>query len=303
MRPSVEIRLVQDKGEKHGEEIDQDVQAGSMADEQKRPLSKGGRDEEARAKERAQDEDTPDEAAKEKSVEERCLPISQSKKGNYSGNASGKTSVGVQVLNAENSEVAMKRPRSYDEQINTDISKPQNKRRSAVHVLAGTSDLLLSLELFEIHNNGTKDYTILQLNNETPSWKALRPLRCFGRGGETFWINDVVYIWLQGVRDRDIGRILQIRDFSDDLKLICVSWYYSQAELRSLTGADVEPWPQDSSHVMSTHMQVLMSDTVTGKVPQQQLDKLAQGKVIDIHGSPCRVHNDDDPAVDWLLEL
>jgi hypothetical protein len=104
---------------------------------------------------------------------------------------------------------------------------------------------------------------------------------------ETYSINDVVYILLQG------GKVIQLRkydkfvDLGDGRKLICVSWYYSRAEMRTIRCANMSLWPEDCSYMLSTQLQALMWNTMNGKVEQKELEAVVAGTVESAIAAIC----------------
>jgi hypothetical protein len=110
----------------------------------------------------------------------------------------------------------------------------------------------------------------------------------------------VVYILLQGEQDDSIARVRQIRDLSDGRKVICVLWYYSRHEVRRLKCSNPGSWPKGSRYMLSTQMQILMWDTINGKVETEVQDELAEGKVIDVCNKPCRIYDQDHCSVEWV---
>jgi hypothetical protein len=78
-------------------------------------------------------------------------------------------------------------------------------------------------------------------------------------------------------------------DLGDGRKLIYVSWYYSRDEMRTIHCANMSLWPDDCSYMLSTQLQVLMWDTINGKVAQKELEAVVAGKVVDVFAKPCRI--------------
>jgi hypothetical protein len=47
-------------------------------------------------------------------------------------------------------------------------------------------------------------------------------------------------------------------------------------------------------------MQILMWDTINGKVEAEVQDQLAEGKVIDVCDTPCRIYDQDHCSIEWV---
>jgi hypothetical protein len=54
--------------------------------------------------------------------------------------------------------------------------------------------------------------------------------------------------------------------------------------------------------MLSTQMQILMWDTINGKVEAEMLDEMAEGKVIDVCDKSCRIYDQDHCSVEWVGE-
>jgi hypothetical protein len=100
------------------------------------------------------------------------------------------------------------------------------------------------------------------------------------------------------------GKVIQLRkydkfvDLGDGRKLICVSWYYSRAEMWTIRCANMSLWPEDCSYMLSTQLQALMWDTMNGKVEQKELEAVMAGKVVDVFAKPCRIIHQNDRSME-----
>jgi hypothetical protein len=95
---------------------------------------------------------------------------------------------------------------------------------------------------------------------------------------ETYFVDDIVYILLQGEQDDSVAQLRQIRDLGDGRTVIFVSWYYSRDEVRRFHCDNMSSWPTGCSHMLSNQLQVLMWDTMNGKVKQKELDTMTASK-------------------------
>jgi hypothetical protein len=157
-----------------------------------------------------------------------------------------------------------------------------------------------ALQLYMICNNGKTNYSVRRVRQTIPRWEDLASLSSIFYAGETYSINDTVYILLQGGQDDSLARIRQIRDLGDGRKLISVLWYYSQDEVEAIQGVSMRSWPKGCSHMLSTQVQVLMWDTMNGKVRGKEVEALVAEKVIDVFSKPCRILDQKDPSMEWL---
>ena len=82
-------------------------------------------------------------------------------------------------------------------------------------------------------------------------------------------------------------QLQQIRALDEDRAAIVVSWCYSRNEVRRKC-TNMNTWPKGCSYVLSTHLQVLMWDTLNGKVKQQQLQRMSTESVVDVSTSQRR---------------
>jgi hypothetical protein len=158
-----------------------------------------------------------------------------------------------------------------------------------------------ALELYIIRDSGKKAYSIQPVWQVLPKWQNLVSLSTVVSARENYSVNDVVYILMQGEQDDAIAQIREIRDLGDGRKVICVSWYYSRYEMRA-NCANMSLWPEDCSYMLSTQLQVLMWDTMNGKVEQKELEAVVAGKVVDVSAKPYRIIDQNNPSVEWLFK-
>ena len=205
------------------------------------------------------------------------------------------------------------RPHHYKEKGDMEVLWPGKKRHSAPmkkdactckhpRVSPEFQHTAPALELYIISNNGKKTYSIKPIWQAMPEWQNLVSLPTVVFARENYSINDVVYILMQEGKDDPIAQIRQIRDLGGGRKVICVSWYYSRDEMRTMNCANMSLWPEDCSYMLSTQLQVLMWDTMNGKVAQKELEAVAVGKVVDVCAKPCRIIDRNDRSMKWLFE-
>jgi hypothetical protein len=158
------------------------------------------------------------------------------------------------------------------------------------------------VELYTIRNNGKLTYSIQRKRQATPKWQDLVSLPFVVFAHETYFVGDIVYILLQGEQDDSVAQIRQIRDLGDGRTVIFVSWYYSRDEVRRFHCDNMSSWPTGCSHMLSNQLQVLMWDTMNGKIKQKELDTTTASKVVDVFRKPCRLVDRCNKSVQWLSE-
>jgi len=55
-------------------------------------------------------------------------------------------------------------------------------------------------------------------------------------------------------RDAKISQQSLMRSLGDGRKFICVLWYYSRDEMRTIHCANMSLWPEDCSYMLSTQL-------------------------------------------------
>ena len=157
----------------------------------------------------------------------------------------------------------------------------------------------MAVTLYTIRNGGRKTYTVRRVRQSLPKWEDLQSLPSLSYTGQVYSIHDVVYIRMEDGRD-EMAQIRQIRDLGNSRKVILVLWYYSREETRTLKGVDMSAWPDESLYMVSTCMQVLMWDTLNGKVEHGKVSMLANGKIVDVCSNSCRIYDHNDGSMEWL---
>jgi hypothetical protein len=180
---------------------------------------------------------------------------------------------------------------------------PEHMRESprvGMEMLQSTPSLSLAAEPYVIRSTGKGTFSVRTIGRGMPKWQQLESIPSVHLDRNLYSVDDVVYILLQGEQDDSIARVRQIRDLSDGRKVICVLWYYSRHEVRRLKCSNPGSWPKGSRYMLSTQMQILMWDTINGKVETEVQDELAEGKVIDVCNKPCRIYDQDHCSVEWV---
>ena len=160
-----------------------------------------------------------------------------------------------------------------------------------MEMLQSTPSLSPAAEPYVIHSTGKGTFSVQTVSRSMPMWQQLENISSVHVDRNLYSVDDVVYILLQGEQDDSIARVRQIRDLSDGRKVICVLWYYSRPEVRRLKYSNPGSWPKGSRYMLSTQMQILMWDTINGKVERGMLDQFAEDKVIDVCDKPCRIYD------------
>jgi nucleoside phosphorylase len=202
------------------------------------------------------------------------------------------------------------RPRHHEEKGNMEVLWPGKKRRSEKDARtckrprtnSKFQHTAAALEPYIVRNNGEEAYYIKPKRQDIPEWQNLVSLSTVVSAGENYSINDVVYILLQGGKSDSIARIRHIRDLGGGRKVICVLWYYSRDEMRNIDCANMSLWPEDCSYMLSTQLQVLMWDTMNGKVEQKELEAVVAEKVVDVCAKLCRIIDQNDRSIEWLFK-
>ena len=113
------------------------------------------------------------------------------------------------------------------EKSNTEVSRIKKQRHSPLRVakkkggrkckrsrkspgsLCTTAN---AVELYIIHNNGKKTYSVQRVKRDVPRWEDLDVRTSVVVAQETYSIDDVVYVLLQDGLNNSIARIRQIRE-------------------------------------------------------------------------------------------
>jgi hypothetical protein len=169
-----------------------------------------------------------------------------------------------------------------------------------METLQSTPSLSPAAEPYVIRSTGKGTFSVQTVSRGMPKWQQLESIPSVHVDTNLYSVDDVVYILLQGEQDDSIARVRQIRDLSDGRKVVCVLWYYSRREVRRLKCSNPGSWPKGSRYMLSTQMQILMWDTINGKVETEVQDELAEGKVIDVCDKPCRIYDQDHCSVEWV---
>ena len=157
----------------------------------------------------------------------------------------------------------------------------------------------VAVTLYTIRSGGEKTYTVRRVCQSLPKWEDLQSLPCLSYTEQVYSIHDVVYILMEDGRD-EMAQIRQIRDLGNGRKVILVLWYYSREETKTLKGVNMSAWPGESLYMVSTRMQVLMCDTLNGKVEHGKVSMLADGKIVDVCSKSCRIYDHTDGSMEWL---
>jgi hypothetical protein len=180
---------------------------------------------------------------------------------------------------------------------------PEHMRESprvGMEMLQSTPSLSPAAEPYLIRSTGKGTFSVQTVSRGMPKWQQLESIPSVHVDRNLYSVDDVVYILLQGEQDDSIARVRQIRDLSDGRKVICVLWYYSRRKVRRLKCSNPGSWSERSRYMLSTQMQILMWDTINGKVETEVQDELAEGKVIDVCDKPCRIYDQDHCSVEWV---
>jgi hypothetical protein len=157
-----------------------------------------------------------------------------------------------------------------------------------------------ALELYTVCKNGHEDYSIERKTFKVPKWIELPILESTCHAGVTYKIKDTLYILLQDKQKNGVAKIRDIRDLLDGRNLILVSWYYSKDEARQWKCSNMIEWPTGCSHMLSTHLQVLMWDTANGKVTGEHLEQVVDKKIIHFRGKTAKIYDKSETEVRWL---
>jgi hypothetical protein len=180
------------------------------------------------------------------------------------------------------------------------LGRTRESPRVGMKMLQSTLSSAAAAEPYLIRNTGKGAFSVRTVSRGVPKWQELESMPSVYVERNLYSVNDVVYILLQGEQDDSIARVRQIRDLGDGRKVICVLWYYSRREMRRLKCSNPGSWPRGSQCMLSTQMQILMWDTINGKVEAEAQDQLAEGKVIDVCDTPCRIYDQDHRSIEWV---
>jgi hypothetical protein len=155
--------------------------------------------------------------------------------------------------------------------------KKSNKVKDQQH----TTEPMLQLYIVSM---GPTNYVITRMITTIPHWEDLGPyMPSIVYAEETYDIGEVAYISMEGA-GREMAQLQKIRALDEIRVLILVSWCYSRKDVRNKC-KNASTWPAGCSHMISTHLQVLLWDTMDGKVEDKQLQRISTEKVLDVSTS------------------
>lgn len=156
-----------------------------------------------------------------------------------------------------------------------------------------------ALELFTVRRSKRVNYSIQRKTVNVPRWRELCSLPSTSHAGVDYAVGDFVYILLQGNKEDAIAKIRDIKDLNDGRRVICVSWCCSEDEAREWRCSNMTEWPTGYSHMLSTHLQVLMWDTANGRVGEDERGCIVDGKILDLGGRTAKIYDNGEIA-GWM---
>jgi len=146
-----------------------------------------------------------------------------------------------------------------------------------------------ALEYYAIERSASSYPCIDPIEPSQRPWNELRSCKTIDYHGEDLTVGDVIEVETQGCGDNSIADIREIRDLGDDRYLLLVSWYCSKKEMHDSGCKNKKEWPRSHSHMISTHMQIIMWDTTNCKVSTEDSSKFSPGRILDWYHKPVLI--------------
>lgn len=135
--------------------------------------------------------------------------------------------------------------------------------------------------------------------NKVNTWLQLQELQTVEYAGVDYSLDEVVYVYT-AEEDDSPARIREIRDTKDyrGRKEICVSWLYSEEEVRPSCN-NPEDWSSGATHIDSERLQIVPWDTLNGHPTKMEVRPCPK-KILSFGKKSNRILKRDDSAVKRL---
>ena len=113
-------------------------------------------------------------------------------------------------------------------------------------------------------------------------WHDLKSLNEAAYNGEIYAIGDWIYVRTQSLtRPVDIAQVAEIKAMEDSRKLFHVFWCYARSTMtKHLSKRYLRLWPSHRPFMRSSHSDVIMWDSATGKLDTKDIKSLCTRRFI-----------------------
>jgi hypothetical protein len=168
--------------------------------------------------------------------------------------------------------------------------------------VASQQDTILNdaMEYFTVKNNCHEYHSIEPIDPYNIAWDSLQSHNSMEYCGDTYQVGGVIKVLVSGAEEDSITKIREIKSLDNGRYVLQILWYHRE-EIRFAGRRNICNWPTGNTHMRTTYVEVVMWDTVNGKVSAEQLDKLCPGKIFDL--SRKSVRNKTHKLVVWASSL